>query len=326
MSSPLLTIVMAFLNEGEEPRRTIESIYATAPEGSFRIIAVDDCSKYTTDRFEDLPAVRYVRNEKRLGTHASKHLGVSLAETPYILMIDAHMRFKRDNWVPKLLKALKKEHQTIFCTVCLGLNPDQQDVYHPKARYFGATLEWVQQPTKGKSVAPGKEIFEAKWQQAKMWATYEIPCVLGANYAFSKAWFDHIHGLSGLKMWGSLEPYMSLKSWLAGGKCKILTRVEIGHIFRNQTPYTTASHYLYYNKLFICHTLFPAKNREMLLARLPESPLVKKHLKPWPMIGNLWSANGLITKKYLSGISPGLQNDSIFLYPFPEISLQVLYN
>lgn len=51
---------------------------------------------------------------------------------------------------------------------------------------------------------------------------YEIPCVLGANYGISLNWFKTLKGFEGLKMWGSLEPFLSLKSWLAGGKCFVM--------------------------------------------------------------------------------------------------------
>ena len=104
-----------------------------------------------------------------------------------------------------------------------------------------------------------RDIIVPKWRKGKkLWKRiYEIPCVLGATYGINRKWFNKLKGFEGLKMWGSSEPFISLKSWLAGGKCKIISDVEIGHYYRNKSPYTTETYYLLYNKMFIAKTIFP---------------------------------------------------------------------
>jgi hypothetical protein len=76
--------------------------------------------------------------------------------------------------------------------------------------------------------------------------------------------------LKGLRGWGTSEPFLSIKTWMAGGKCKIRTDIEIGHKFRNNAPYTTRISNLVYNKIFMCKTVFPANLGDQLIAYLPQ--------------------------------------------------------
>ena len=260
-----MTIVIPFLNEGEEPRRTIESIFDTTDSSLFKIIAVDDCSDEPCDLtgFNDL---RYVRNRSRIGSGASKHRGGMLTDTPYIFIIDAHMRFKNDNWLIKILECLEKNKNTIYCTTCLGLDEKNMDVYKAKGKYCGANLLMYGNQAPGR---PAREVLEPKWASAQGSIEYEIPCILGANYGFTKSWFNKIQGIKGLKMWGSEEPFWSLKTWLAGGDCRIRTDIEIGHKFRTNAPYATHVYYLIYNKIYIFKTIFPEYLAEKLIDQMP---------------------------------------------------------
>ena len=98
---------------------------------------------------------------------------------------------------------------------------------------------------------------EPKWQGRQREGTYELPSLLGANYGITKSWWDRIGGLRGLKAWGGQEACLSLKTWLAGGKCKIRTDIEIGHIFRGSAPYTASHVAIWHNKMRMALTVLP---------------------------------------------------------------------
>jgi glycosyltransferase involved in cell wall biosynthesis len=266
---------MSFLNEGEEPRKTIESIFSTASSDLLDIIAIDDASKDQYDDLADLPNVKYYRNSKRKGVQASKNQGVQLSETPYILLIDAHMRFKNDNWLEKILNNLESEPNTVFGTVCVELTSDDEKITETQSRGYGATLTLLD---KSKSGDTPKEIIAPKWMNRSRWMespNNELPCVLGACYAFSREFFLKIKGLEGLKMWGSTEAYLSMKTWMAGGKCKLLEDIEVGHKFRSKAPYDTNDYFRIYNKLFICKTLFDQELEKIMLGYIPQTPHLK---------------------------------------------------
>lgn len=273
-----MTIIMPFLNEELETVNTIKSIYDTAPKDSFEIIAIDDGSdKFDPSVFNPYPDVIYKRNSKRIGVDGSRQMGIEMAKTDNILIIDAHMRFKNDKWMETMLAYLILEPETLWCTTCLGLGYGTMDLNQHKGAYYGADMLFVD--SNAKPDRPAREVLESKWASKKSDNDYEIPCVLGANYFMTKKWADYIWGLKGLKMWGTSEPFLSIKTWMAGGKCKITTDIEIGHKFRSNAPYTTGISYLVYNKIFMCKTIFPNELADKLIGYLPKDVNYKKAME-----------------------------------------------
>lgn len=271
-----ITIVMPFLNEKEEPIKTAESIHSTADPNLFTILAIDDCSKEPIAFPKDLK-VKYLRNDYRLGSGASKHMGAMMAQTPCVFIIDAHMRFKDDNWLDRIIESVEREPQTAWCTTCVGLGYGTMTMEDHKGKYYGADMMFIDPRSSGNR--PAREILEPKWRRVENAIEYEIPCILGANYAFSTEWFKHIMGMEGLKMWGSEEPFISMKSWMAGGKCKIRRDIEIGHKFRDDAPYATQIKYLVYNKIYMCRTIFPEDMGEKLINLMPQDQNFKAAMK-----------------------------------------------
>lgn len=288
MKSPKkLSIVMPFLNEGNEPILTIQSIYDTANPDDFEIVAIQDSPEpHVLEEVNKpnslFPSVRFYKNKSRCGVDATRNAGVHLASSPNILLIDAHMRFKKNShWLPRIVEVLEKEPQTLFCTTCLGLGYERGDnVETADIKYYGATLLMTNDFKEKQSFFCGngekkvaREVLEPKWLRGLKENTpspYEVPCVMGANYCFTKKWFEYLHGLNFLLSWGSSEPYLALKSWLAGGNVKLLYDVEIGHIFRDRAPYTTPVWHLIFNKLLMARLLLPADMDFIIESYLPQ--------------------------------------------------------
>lgn len=262
-----LTIVMPFLNEGEEPLNTIKSIYATCEKEAVQIIAIDDCSTSTCTDFSEFPEVTVIRNAQRRGSGAAKHQGVLLAQTKHVLIIDGHMRFRNDGWLERITEALRREPTTLFCTTSVRLSKEDMQITEDKRRYFGANLVLVDQDNQHSTSA--QQIIEPKWADEKPERDYEIQCILGANYAVNRDWFLKLRGFDGLQKWGTEEAFLSIKSWMAGGKCKILKDIEIGHMYREEAPYITPSSHLFFNKIWMCECLFSTKLSKYLRARFP---------------------------------------------------------
>ncbi|MFA7219284.1 MAG: glycosyltransferase [Synergistaceae bacterium] len=255
-----ISIIMPFLNEREEPQNTIDSIYQTAHPKRFEIIAIDDCSDEASKIYES-KEIKIVRNKHRIGVDACRQLGAEMATSPNLFIIDAHMRFPK-GWMSRMISNIQSEPSTLWCTTCMGLGYGNMDLHRSRDRYRGADIVLLN---------GSQEILEPKWRNVHAPGKYEIPCVLGANYGISKSWFEHIHGLKGLKMWGGSEMFMSLKTWMAGGCCKIDTDIHIGHKFRDNAPYATGAWNITYNKLYICDTILPNDIGEYLKSRIPNS-------------------------------------------------------
>ena len=82
----MITVIIVFLNEQEEVKYTLDSLYSHI-EHEIDVILINDCSDDAYDYLSDIKkySVRYVENKERLGVAKSRDLGVSLSETPYFL-------------------------------------------------------------------------------------------------------------------------------------------------------------------------------------------------------------------------------------------------
>jgi len=123
------------------------------------------------------------------------------------------------------------------------------DIKNNRGSYCGAKLVFYDEKE--------NQVFEGKWIDEKTEDDYEITCLMGACYFFHKSWFLYIGGTKSLKMWGSDEPLLSLKTLLSGGNIRLTKSVKIGHKFRPASPYTTEVSYLIYNKLRSMYMTLP---------------------------------------------------------------------
>lgn len=253
-----LTVIIPFLNEGNEVERTLESIRRTAGD-SVDILVINDASQ---DDFDYRSAASrygagYLQNEVRKGVAASRDLGVAAIDTDYFLLLDGHMRFYSDDWHIRIIDALKYDDRALYCGHCLVLNAAAELVRDRVS--FGAYLHFHDGQTQ-KTLTP-------KWSRTDPDPgsdRVEIPCVLGACYAAKVSYWQYLKGLQGLEMYGSDEAYISLKVWLEGGRCVLLKDVEIGHIFRASFPYEVRTKEVLYNKILIVETICPADVKERL--------------------------------------------------------------
>jgi hypothetical protein len=112
--------------------------------------------------------------------------------------------------------------------------------------------------------------------------SYEVPCILGAFYGTTKKWYKHIDGFWGHRQWGSLEPYISLKCHLFGGKCLTNPLIETAHIFKEEGTHNTDLVNLFFNKMLIAWLLFDDYDRDRLITWLPNNkwmPEAKERIK-----------------------------------------------
>ena len=256
-SNNLLTIIIPFLNEGEEVRQTVRSVRNTAGR-SVDIIVINDCSDDNYDYISDLAPfdVCYVKNSFRIGAAASKQKGTRLARTPYFLLLDAHMRAFTKDWHKKIVSELQQNDNRLLCCQTKALGKDDKKVVYDrsKAQTDGAYLLFDQT-----DYIPG--IMWLDYRQHGRLPQNNIACILGAGYAASKRFWQEIRGFEGLMHYGSEEAYVSIKSWLHGDGCSLLPYVVFGHIYREAPPYRIISAPTIYNYFVISYTLFPTSLR-----------------------------------------------------------------
>lgn len=262
MQKKFLTVIISFLNEGLEVKRTIESVLMYA-EDKVEIIVINDGSNMLYDYEEMLLPfnITYIKNSIRRGTAACRDLGVQLAQTPYFILLDAHMRFYEKGWVDKIVSYLKQDDRRLLCCQTRALMKDESDeiVLYPERKIsYGAYINFQR---KEKILTP-KWIYEE--QKAPNQTIEDIPCVLGASYAASKRYWGYLRGLEGLMFYGYEEPYISMKVWMEGGRCQLVKDIEIGHIYRTSFPYRVANDEMMYNRLWIATVILPQYWKEQV--------------------------------------------------------------
>ncbi len=245
-----LTIVIPFLNEGNEIGNTVNSVLETATTKPY-IILINDNSTDGFDYEETAKKhpgqITYIRHEERKGVAASRDEGVGLSQTPYFLLLDGHMRFYEKGWDKRLIKLLKKYPRTVLCSQTRVLNKKESGEIITKDHIanYGAYIQWN-----------NLKVDWNKHDNPKA-RIVEIPCILGAAYACEKSYWQYLHGLRGLIHYGIDEQLISTKVWMEGGKCLLVKDWVVGHVYRKETPYGNPINDFTYNRLYFAQLLLP---------------------------------------------------------------------
>ena len=274
-AKPKLSIVIPFRNEGDEPYKTLESIKDTSKD--VEVIFVEDGP--LSYSFGKVP--NYATGYQH-GTCYARDYGVTKVRSDNILMLDAHMRFKNDDWSDKIVEKLEAEPKTIFCTQIKGFESEK--------RYQGATVQMFAENKKGNEIIAEKWLKELSGQEFP-----EVPIIMGATYAFNKQWYNKIRGFNLQKLFGNIQSYISFKSWIFGGSVKCLNSVLIAHKFKQGSQHNIPLFYMYYNKLVIMFTLFPLELQKKCIEYLDNDN--KNWQQAWSLLHK--NINGLRKiKKY----------------------------
>jgi hypothetical protein len=265
MHEIVLTIIIPFLNEKEEVINTVKSIRNNSNSEKITILLINDASddgfdyrgiaeKYNTE---------YILNHKRLGVAASRDLGVRKSRTPYVMFLDAHMRFYNNIWIDRIINELRQDTKVLLCCQTKGLMLVDGEVIEIKNRppSFGACIDIYNE----------KRLLECKWifnENESDSHTIRIPCVLGAAYSCSREYWLYLKGLNGLMYYGNDESYISIKVYLEGGSCKLLKDIVVGHIYRDYPPYNLENTYRLYNRFLIAELLLPESHKARIFSQI----------------------------------------------------------
>jgi glycosyltransferase involved in cell wall biosynthesis len=279
-----ISIIIPFKNEWDELSGVLEHLIRTGVEdySLMEIIVVNDGSVWGSGKFRpidgiDHPSVRVLNFPRSMGVGASFDRGVENSTSDIIVLQGCDV-FAHEGWYRKVIEAVTNNPNTLGCATCVGLNPTRMSLDDPKNfRRYGADLlfyvteedlpkESALRDRKGGYTA----LFKAKWLDGKQSdEPYEIPCLLGAFYFTSRAYYNALGGFDTVKgnkyqghaHWGSLEPYISLKSWFVGGGCILYPSIEAGHVFSRINVHNRLSKggrgadWIWWNMLFILETM-----------------------------------------------------------------------
>ncbi len=250
----MITVIIPFLNEGENVQKTLQSLFESCDLPTIEVILFNDLStdNYDYSGLTKIFPVRYYHNTTRLGVSGCRERGVDLASHSVILFLDGHMKFLQPNWASKILHYVSMRPQHLFCSVSTAINEDWEV---PADSVLGG----------GCNICLDLEspnLLETTWLPFRE-GNPTIPCIMGAAYAFDKSLYLHVGGLNGLAQWGYDEQFLSIKVFLAGGQCVLMSDVVVGHLYRQHQPYVKPALHVEYNKMACLYTLGFMSGREI---------------------------------------------------------------
>lgn len=263
-----LTIIIPFLNEGDEIRKTVANLRVTAGE-EIDIILINDAS---TDSYDYLSVAQaygahYIRHTQRKGVAASRDEAILRCRTRYFLLLDGHMRVLQTNWVNRLLGLLEQHTRAIFCCQTVPLDTAGNFITQRPCGY-GAYIDFDDLSVKWNAIDTHPEDM-----------LVSTPCVLGASYSTSVDYWRYLKGLRGLRSYGYDEQLISIKCWLEGGTCYLIKDIVFGHIFRTveEVKYPMRKMDFLFNRFYVATLFFPAAYKEQLFSRLvhPEPKVIE---------------------------------------------------
>lgn len=294
----MVSVIIPVHNDEALLVEVINNLLSTAHTNKFQIVVVNDGSVNNVGRFVpfnlDIPFchIKTVDIPRQKGVGYAFDRGVEAADGDIIVLMGADV-FTDDNWLNNVIDAVATFPNDIGCSACVGLSPETRDMKRPERRVrYGADVllqmgfddlppyRQKELSTRSHKADTYTHLFRAKWRWKRdNKKPYVIPCLLGAFYFTTKDFYNLIHGWDtergelymGHRLWGALEPMISLKTWLYGGTCYVHPSIETGHVFGRilkKTKYSNRAFkpsVLYWNELWIAYTMCDDKTRDYLV-------------------------------------------------------------
>jgi glycosyltransferase involved in cell wall biosynthesis len=316
-----LSVVIPFKNDFEVIHDTLISLLWECNHEDAEIIVVNDGSVYPSNKFRhttfEYKRVRVINNPVSFGVGYAIDRGVEEALGDIIVISGSDVQ-PRQGWYERVLNYVNQTPDTLGCAVCVNKATGK--------KHYGAELliqvgkEDLPENSPLRALPNYTALFEAQWRKEEVTEPSSIPCLLGAFYFTSKRYYQFIGGFDtkpttrwvGHQMYGGLEPFISLKSWLVGGGVTLYPDIEAEHTFSRSVGIHKFSKGVrsadrhYFNRLWIAETMvLDERLREQIL----EYPLPEL---------NLNTANKYIKKAYTEIEAVRERNKSIFTRTMAE--------
>jgi len=241
-----ISAVITAHNEGDEVRRTVESLAASVRYADLEILLVDDGSRdgCCAGLAADGARLVLLRHDEPWGVGRSRNHGVRVASGDVVTFHDAHMRFPVGGLETLALKALASG--AVVCSGGAGIE-------HTKPQWWGCDLFWN-----------ARDGLQPKWRMAppqEAWG--RVPCPMGAGYVISRTTADALAAATGhlwddvAGRWGFSEQALAVKAFLLDVPVLVSRDVQIGHLYRESNPIPDATREVWRNICRAAAVIFP---------------------------------------------------------------------
>ena len=234
-----LSIVITAHNEGEEVRRTLESIQANTT-GPYEILLVDDGSTDGCCDGLEFEQVQVIKHSERVGIAYSRNEASRRARGDALAFLDAHQRLSPECLDHCVATALK--HQAIVWPDVRGLE-DRGWTGH------GAFFRLCKQ----------RGYFNADWnKRTPRDDVSRITSLIVPGYVMPRAIYEKVFWIDSLRGWGASEPAVTLKAFFQDVDILHLCGHMARHFFRKgrEIPYSASWESVWRNHALVARICF----------------------------------------------------------------------
>ena len=225
-----LSVIVVSHNEGENLRRTVESLLAGMPAGSEVVVVDDKSTDGSAEAVKGLSESVVVRSAaERLGVAKGRNFGAGCSHGNVLVFTDAHVEVS-SGWSAPLLAALAPLNVGVVAPVISASGAPHQKGY---GGYWGsdATLSW-------------------RWGARQGPDPHPVPLICGCFLAMRRDVFDAVGEFDrGFVLWGTEDAEISLRLWTLGYECLLVPEVDVSHVFRSAHPYAISWETVLHNML-----------------------------------------------------------------------------
>lgn len=245
------SVIIPSHNEGEYLHSTVRSFFKAAQccdehhEGLEIVVVSDSSTDGSIARLkEDFTSEKLITLEpkERLGTSRARKLGVAASHGDMIISTDAHMSVKQ-GWLHDLEESIEACGPGARDRMIFG--PRMHNINDEKAYEQG---EYWPTPDMQLAYMPIKPTLDP----------YPVMTLAASGHIMSRKFYD---GLGGgyLRLFAhphGIDEELGLRSWVAGGECRVLPRVSMSTPYRSEFPYEVPILWFTFNHLMLARMYF----------------------------------------------------------------------
>lgn len=237
---PTTTIIMCFVDEvWSTLLRSVHSVLSRSPPHLLQeLILVDDFSTkdYLKEKLDaymsQFPKVKVLHLRERHGLIRARLAGAQVARGTVLTFLDSHVECNV-GWLEPLLERVCLHRARVACPV-IEVISDKDMSYMTVDNFQRGIFTWPM--NFGWKQIPQEVIEKNKLKETDI---IRCPVMAGGLFSIEKKYFFELGTYdSGLDVWGGENMELSFKVWMCGGEIEIVPCSRVGHIFRNDNPYS----------------------------------------------------------------------------------------
>ncbi|PKK28653.1 polypeptide N-acetylgalactosaminyltransferase 5 [Columba livia] len=237
---PTTSIIMCFVDEvWSTLLRSVHSVLSRSPPHLIEeLILVDDFStkEYLKEKLAQymlrFPKVKILRLKKRHGLIRARLAGAEIAKGAVLTFLDSHVECNV-GWLEPLLERVRQSRAKVACPV-IEVISDKDMSYMTVDNFQRGIFTWPM--NFGWKQIPQEVIEKNKIKETDI---IRCPVMAGGLFSIDKKYFFELGMYDpGLDVWGGENMEISFKVWMCGGEIEIVPCSRVGHIFRNDNPYS----------------------------------------------------------------------------------------